>query len=127
MVGVGVKPGNSPMKLRFVTKPDRTPAAGYTLTARLVPDGQPRELGLTDRAGRIVLKPGFAEGLVILRLLAGNVEPMVEFPIMPGESAEELTIPFEPKPLTVALEAQLDSLRDEVVDLVALRRGWRRG
>ena len=91
------------------------------LTARLVPDGQPHELGLTDRSGRIVLKPGFADGLVTLRLLAGNVEPMVEFPIMPGESAEELSIPFEPKPLTVALEAQLDSLRDEVVDLVALR------
>jgi hypothetical protein len=121
MVGVGVKPGNSPVKIRFLTKPDRTPAAGYMLTARLVPDGQPHELGLTDRSGRIVLKPGFADGLVTLRLLAGNVEPMVEFPIMPGESAEELSIPFEPKPLTVALEAQLDSLRDEVVDLVALR------
>ena len=69
-----------------MTKPDQAPAAGYTLTARLVPDGQPRELGMTDRAGRIVLKPGFASGLVILRLLAGNVEPIVELPIMPGES-----------------------------------------
>ena len=92
MAAVGVKPGNSPVKIRFVTKPDRTPAAGYMLTARLVPDGQPHELGLTDRSGRIVLKPGFADGLVTLRLLAGNVEPMVEFPIMPGESAEELPI-----------------------------------
>jgi hypothetical protein len=121
MAAVGVKPGNSPIKLRFVTKPDRAPAAGYRLTARLVPDGQPRDVGLTDRAGRIVLKPGFADGLVALRLLAGNVEPMVEFPIMPGESADELAVPFEPKPLTLALEAELDSLRDEVVDLVALR------
>ena len=41
---------------------------------------------MTDRSGRIVLHPGFANGLVILRLLAGNVEPMVELPIMPGES-----------------------------------------
>ena len=118
---VGLKPGNSPITLRFVTRPDMAPAAGYTLTARLVPDGQPRELGMTDRAGRIVLKPGFASGLVILRLLAGSVEPMLELPIMPGESIEQRPIAFEPRLLTVALETQLDSLRDEVVDLVALR------
>jgi hypothetical protein len=118
---LGLKPGTSPLALRFVTKPDQLPAAGYMLTARQVPDGQPRELGMTDRTGRIVLKPGFASGLVVLRLLAGNVEPMVELPIMPGESATERVIPFDPKPQTVALEAQIDSLRDEVVDLVALR------
>ena len=122
LAALGLKPGNTPVKLRFVTKPDQAPAAGYTLTARRVPDGQPRELGMTDRAGRIVLQPGFADGLVILRLLAGNVEPMVELPIMPGESRpDEQPIPFDPKPQTVALESQIDSLRDEVVDLVALR------
>jgi hypothetical protein len=118
---VGLKPGNSPITLRFVTKPDMAPAAGYTLTARLVPDGQPRELGITDRAGRIVLKPGFASGLVILRLLAGSAEPVVELPIMPGESTEQRPIAFEPRLLTVALETELNSLRDRVVDLVALR------
>jgi hypothetical protein len=118
---LGIKPGTSPLALRFVTKTDQIPAEGYTLTARQVPDGQPRELGMTDRTGRIVLKPGFASGLVILRLLAGHVEPMVELPIMPGESSVERVIPFDPKPETVALEAQIDSLRDEVVDLVALR------
>ena len=68
-----------------------------------------------------MLKPGFASGLVILRLLAGSVEPIVELPMMPGETSDELLIAVDPKPLTVALEAQLDSLRDEVVDLVALR------
>jgi hypothetical protein len=122
LAGLGLKPGNTPLKLRFVTKPDQTPAAGYTLTARTVPNGQPRDLGMTDRAGRIVIQPGFAEGLVILRLLAGNVEPMVELPMMPGESRpDDQPISFDPKPLTVALEARIDSLRDEVVDLVALR------
>jgi hypothetical protein len=122
LAALGIKPGNTPLKLRFVTKPDQGPAAGYTLTARRVPDGQPREVGMTDRAGRIVLQPGFADGLVILRLLAGNVEPMVELPMMPGESRpDDLPISFDPKPLTVALESQIDSLRDEVVDLVALR------
>ncbi len=122
LAALGLKPGNTPLKLRFVTKPDQGPAAGYTLTARRVPDGQPHELGMTDRAGRIVLQPGFADGLVILRLLAGNVEPMVELPMMPGESRpDDLPIPFDPKPRTVALESQIDSLRDEVVDLVALR------
>ena len=97
LAAVGLKPGNSPITLRFVTRPDQVPAAGYLLTARLVPDGQPRELGLTDRGGRIVLKPGFARGLVILRLVAGNVEPMVELPIMPGESTEPRPIAFDPK------------------------------
>ena len=98
LAALGIKPGNTPLKLRFVTKPDMTPAAGYTLTARTVPDGQPRDLGMTDRAGRIVLQPGFADGLVILRLLAGNVEPMVELPMMPGESRpDEQAIPFDPK------------------------------
>jgi hypothetical protein len=121
LAAVGIKPGKSPLRLRFVTLPDKGPAAGYTLTARSVPDGQPRELGMTDRAGRIVLQPGFADGLVILRLLAGNVEPVRELPIMPGESSEERVIPFNPLPMTVALEAQVDSLRDDVVDLVALR------
>jgi hypothetical protein len=121
LAALGLKPGNSPIKLRFVSGPVQAPAAGYTLTARLVPDGQPRELGATDRAGRIVLKPGFASGLVILRLLAGNVEPIVELPIMPGETTDDRPISVDPKPLTVALEAQLDSMRDEVVDLVALR------
>ena len=122
LAGLGLKPGNTPLRLRFVTKPDQTPAAGYTLTARTVPDGQPRDVGMTDRAGRIVVQPGFADGLVILRLLAGNVEPMVELPIMPGESRpDEQPISFDPKPQTVALEARVDSLRDEVVDLVALR------
>ncbi|HEX3450585.1 MAG TPA: hypothetical protein VHS97_20185 [Isosphaeraceae bacterium] len=121
LVALGLKSGNSPLKLRFVSGPDQTPAAGYTLTARLAPDGQSRELGTTDRAGRIVLKPGFARSLVIMRLLAGSVEPIAEFPMMPGESGEERVISVDPKPHTVALESQLDSLRDEVVDLVALR------
>jgi hypothetical protein len=76
---------------------------------------------MTDRAGRITLKPDFAKGLVVLRLLAGNSEPMVEFPMMPGETSDERDIAVDPKPLTVAFQVQLDALRDEVVDLVALR------
>ena len=76
---------------------------------------------MTDREGRIVIPPGFADGLLILRLLAGNVEPMVEFPIVLGEFTGERTIPIVPRPQTVALETQLDSLRDEILDLVAVR------
>jgi hypothetical protein len=121
LAAVGIKPGNSPLPLRFITLKDKTPGAGYTLTARTVPNGAIREVGMTDRAGRIVLKPGFADGLVILRLLAGNIEPVREFPIMPGESSEERTITFEPKYRSVALEVEVDTLRDEVVDLIALR------
>ncbi len=121
LAAVGLKPGHSPLRLRFVTFKDKAPGAGYTLTARTVPNGTIREVGMTDRGGRIVLKPGFADGLVILRLLAGNIEPVREFPVMPGESSEERTIPFDPKYESVALEAEVDSMRDEVVDLIALR------
>jgi hypothetical protein len=121
LAALGIKPGRGAVRLRFFTRAGNAPAAGYTLTARAVPEGLPHELGMTDRAGRITLKPGFAKGLVVLRLLAGNSEPMVEFPLMPGETSDERDIAVDPKPLTVAFQVQLDALRDEVVDLVALR------
>ncbi len=121
LAAVGLKPGDSPLRLHFISSQDKAPGAGYTLTARTIPNGTVREVGMTDRTGRISLKPGFADGLVVLRLLAGNVEPVAEVPAMPGESYEERTIPFDPKYQSVALEAQVDSIRDEVVDLIALR------
>ncbi len=121
LVALGVKPGEVSTRLRFVTRPTEAPAAGYVLTARTVPGGVSREVGTTERDGRIVLGPRFADDLVIVRLLAGNSEPMVELPVMPGQAETERTIPFDPKPLTVTLETQLDSLRDAVVDLIALR------
>lgn len=121
LYALGVKPGDLPTRLRFVTRADKAPAAGYTLTARTLPDGVAQEVGTTDRDGRVVLQPGLADGLVVLRLLAGNVEPMVEFPLMLGEGGEERVVPFDPRPETVALETQLDSLRDAILDLVAVR------
>ncbi len=121
LVALGVKPGEVPTRLRFVTRPDQAPAAGYVLTARTVPGGISREVGTTERDGRIVLGPRFADDLVVVRLLAGNSEPMVELPVMPGQTETERTIPFDPKPLTVTLETRLDSLRDTVIDLIALR------
>jgi hypothetical protein len=122
LVALGSKPGMHPTRLRFVTSPDKAPAAGYLLTARTLPDGLAREVGTTDREGRIVLEPGYSDGLLALRLLGGNVEPLVEFPLMPGESAQERILPpFDPKDQAVALEAQLDSLRDAVIDIVAVR------
>jgi hypothetical protein len=121
-VALGVKPGKSPTRLKFLTKPDRVPAAGYVLTVRKFPDGAPREMGLTDREGRIELPPGFADGLVVVRLLAGSDEPVAEFPLIPGESTGERVVPpFDPLAPTVALETRLDSLRDTVIDLVAVR------
>jgi hypothetical protein len=121
VVALGLKPGRTPTRFRFVTRPDKAPAAGYVLTARDLPDGPPREVGTTDREGRVTLAPGFADNLVVFRLLAGQIEPMVEFPAMPGETDIERTIPFEPRPQTMTLEAQLDSLRDAIIDLVAIR------
>lgn len=121
LVALGLKAGKTATRLRFVTKPDKAPAAGYVLTARTPPDGIPRDVGMTDREGRIVIPPGFADELVILRLLAGDIEPMVEFPAMPGEFSGERTIPISARPQTVALETELESIRDAVIDLVAIR------
>ena len=122
LVALGIKASSAPTRLRFLSKADRQPAAGYRLIARAIPPGpKPTDLGMTDRDGRIVLPAGFADGLVTLRLVAGNEEPIVDIPVMPGETSEELTITFTPVPLTLALEARLDALRDAIIDVVAVR------
>jgi hypothetical protein len=122
LVALGIKPSSTPTKMRFIMKGDRQPAAGYRLIARSIPPGpKPTELGMTDREGRITIRPGAADSLVSLRLMAGNDEPMLDIPVMPGESSEERTIVFEPRPLTLALEAKLDALRDAIIDVVAVR------
>ena len=122
LAALGVKPGKSPTHLRFITLPDRAPAAGYVLTARNFPSGIPREIGTTDREGRITIDPAGADGLLVIRLLAGSSEPMLELPLMPGLSDVERTLPaFDPKPQAVALETQLEALRDALIDLIAIR------
>ncbi len=121
LVALGVKPGAFPTRFRFVQLKEQTPAAGYVLTARPAPDGPSRVVATTDREGRVSIPRGFADGLVIVRLVAGRAEPLREVPIMPGESDEELTIPIDPRSQAVTLETQLDALRDEIVDLVAVR------
>jgi hypothetical protein len=122
LVALGSAPGPHPTRLRFLTLPDKAPAAGYLLTGRSLPDGLVRELGTTDREGRVVLAPEQADGLIAVRLLAGGFEPLVEFPMMPGESDQERTLPpFDPRSQTVALETRLEALRDRVIDLVAVR------
>jgi hypothetical protein len=122
LVAVGVKPGDEPSRFRFETRPpDPRPAAGYTVVVREAPDGPPREVGSTDREGRFVLPGGFSRGPIIVRLLAGGVEPLVEFPILPGETTEERVIRVNPRARTIALETRLAALKDEVLDLVAVR------
>jgi hypothetical protein len=121
LVALGIKPAPVPTRLRFIRVPDKAPAAGYVLNYRRVPDGPFRELATTDREGRVSIPPGFADGLVILRLIAGKAEPMFDLPVMPGETTDEVTIPFEPRPQAIALQSQLDALRDSILDLVAVR------
>ncbi|WP_435016841.1 hypothetical protein TA3x_004422 [Tundrisphaera sp. TA3] len=121
LIALGIKPALEPTRLRFVARSDKRPASGYVLTVREAGESRSREVGTTDRDGRIVLEPGFASGLAILRLMAGSSEPMVEFPIMPGEAGEERVIPVETRPATLALEARLDALRDAIIDVVASR------
>jgi hypothetical protein len=128
LIALGLKPASVPTKFRFVTPPlpgqagGGYPAAGYTLTVKRLPDGQRRDLGTTDREGRIVLPPGFADGLLMFRLLAGGLEPVAEFPSMPGETAMERPIRIRPVPSTVTLESRLNALKDEIVDQVAIRK-----
>jgi hypothetical protein len=121
LVALGVKRGSVATRYRYFFASDKTPAAGYILTARTVPDGPPVEVGMTDREGRISIPPGFADGLVIFRLLAANIEPVDEFPAMPGETVDERPVVINPKPAAVALETQLNSLRDDLIDVVATR------
>jgi hypothetical protein len=40
---------------------------------------------------------------------------------MPGETPEERTLIFDPKPQTLTLEARLEALRDAIIDVVAVR------
>ena len=133
MVVVGLKPASIPTKIQFLlstadgpavpgTKPEPRPAAGYDVVAIPVPDGSPRAVGTTDREGRIVLEPGFSGGLVKLRMMAAGIEPLIEFPIMPGEQVEENVIAnVDSKPWTVTAESEMYGLRDEIIDLIAVR------
>jgi len=122
VIALGIQPSMAPTRLRFVLKADRSPAAGYKLVARSAePEAKSTEVGITDREGRVELPGNFAEGLVIIRVLAGNNEPMADLPVMPGETRTERTIVFEGRPKTLDLEAKLDALRDAIIDVVATR------
>jgi hypothetical protein len=122
IVALGVHPGEGPARLRFETRPPNpVPAAGYVLTIRPSLDAPAVTVGTTDRDGRIEVEPDQARGLVIARLIAGGIEPLVEFPLLPGESNVERLIRIDPMTEAVALEARLNALRDEIVDVVARR------
>lgn len=124
LVALGLKPADVPSRFRFLAGDDerQIPVAGYVLTSRGIRDRITTEVGTTDREGRITLPPKFSNSLVMLRLLAAGVEPLREFPVLPGETTDERVIPVEPRPDAVTLEFRLKALQDEIVDLIA-RRG----
>ncbi|CAN5905518.1 hypothetical protein BH23PLA1_BH23PLA1_09720 [soil metagenome] len=121
LVARGVRAADYPSEFRFVYGQDGDPAAGCVVTVHRYPDGPPREVGTPDRDGRIVLPPRFDTSLMMLRVLAGGLEPLREMPVLPGETAEVRTIPVEPRPLTVTLISRLRALQDQIVDLIAVR------
>ncbi len=124
-VAIGLKPASIPTRLRFVTvgaNKEHIPASGYKLITRPVSGGSPREAGATDREGRIVLEPNYGEGLLLARLLAADIEPLTEFPLMPGIQVEERTIGVDLKSPTVTIESEINAIRDEIVDMIAIRR-----
>jgi hypothetical protein len=120
---VGLAPGSEPLRFRFEERPPNSrPAAGYRVTVRTPPDGRPRDVGITGRDGRIIIPPpARQEGPLLVRVLAGDAEPLAEFPVMPGETDQERVIRFDPKTEAVALESKVRALQDQVVDQVALR------
>jgi hypothetical protein len=122
LVALGVKPTSNPIKLRFLTRPDRKPAAGYVLTATPVPKGKTRPVGLTDRQGRVEFNPIPGQGLIKIDLMAGDSEPLIEFPVMPGETHDGRPILVDPKSQTVALETEINALRDDIIDQIIVRR-----
>jgi hypothetical protein len=124
LVALGIRPADVPTRFRFLSgvEDQRKPVAGYVLTARGLRDRTAFEVGTTDRDGRITLPPKFSDSLVMLRLLAAGVEPLREFPVLPGETPDEREVPVEPRPQAVALEFRLKAIQDEIVDLIA-RRG----
>ncbi len=122
VVAVGVKPTSLMTRLRFITAPpENRPAAGFTVTARQAPNGPPRIVGTTDREGRVELEPRFINGLAMVRLLAAGVEPLDDFPIIPGEQVDERTVIIDPKSEATALESKVIAVRDQVVDQAATR------
>ena len=122
VVGLGIQPARAATRLRFLLKDDRTPAAGYKLIARVATaDTTWYNVGITDRDGRVELPVNFASDLAIVRVLAGNNEPMADLPVMPGETRQERSIVFKGRPRTLDLEAKLDALQDAIIDVVANR------
>jgi hypothetical protein len=122
MFALGIKPTALHTRLRFVTvPPENRPAAGYTIAARHAPRGPWREVGTTDREGRVVLPPRFVDGLAVVRILAAGIEPLDEIPLMPGELAEERIVTIDPRPDVVTLESRLTAMRDVLVDQAAAR------
>ena len=122
VVALGIQPARATTRLRFLLKSDKVPAAGFKLIARpATADTKWSDVGITDREGRVELPINFANELAIVRVLAGNNEPMADLPVMPGETRQERSIIFEGRPRTLDLEAKLDALQDAIIDVVANR------
>ena len=122
VVALGIQPARATTRLRFLLKSDKAPAAGFKLIARAATaDTNWFDVGITDREGRVELPVNFANELAIVRVLAGNNEPMADLPVMPGETRQERSIVFEGRPRTLDLEAKLDALQDAIIDVVASR------
>lgn len=123
LVALGVQPGSGSLRFQFVTRPpDSRPASGYVLTVRTPPDGAERVVGRTDRQGRVEVPPSSVPtGPLMARLVGGDEEPLVEFPILPGETEVERVLRIDPLTQAVALESRLNKLQDDVIDQVAIR------
>lgn len=120
-VALGVKPGANPTPLKLVNHADQAPLAGYRLVAVPTSDAPPTPIGLTGRGGQVRIDPSRVSGLVRVQIIAGDVEPLTEFPLVPGEFDAERTLAVDPKPLTMEAHAEIAALGDQVVDVVARR------
>ena len=113
-LALGVSPASGSTKLTLVSRGQPSaPLEGYDVL-----DG-PDLLGRTDRRGQATVPPG-KMALRMLTIRRGEAT-LAKLPIVPGLTPE-MTLPVAADDGSLALEAQLAALEDNLIDLVARRQ-----
>ena len=120
-VGLGVKANDQPTSVQFVDRQSGQPLAGYKLQALDIQRGITQPVGQSRRDGTVPISPRLFPGLWRFQLVAGEVEPLAEFVLIPGETQMVRTLKVDPKLDAMEIHARLNRMTDRIVDLVAQR------
>jgi len=120
-VGLGVKANDQPTPIQFVDRQSGQPLAGYKLQALDIQRGITQPVGQSRRDGIVPISPRLFPGLWRFQLVAGEVEPLAEFVLIPGETQNLRTLKVDPKLEAMEVHARLNRMTDRIVDLVAQR------